>query len=332
MADIRMSTVAEAARDEKDIFEITSEDEFAASFPPSPTPPAPSEPLIATASKGNEKDEPGESSFSKWWSSDATQEKVQGVLGSLQATFTGMAGIPLGGGDMSSMERAGVRAARAPGIARQRIREKQFMRYIDQEIAKEEDPRRKLMLQSMRQDPEHAAQYFTSESPSSKQARALELAKVKHDYKELEIKLRGSYEGGVTPNRKDDILTISKMFDLLPDDEKKALRETGEIPDTWWGNTGAIALMPKLFSPSGGILGGGGFAIEMPTFSGTIEVDDGLGGTETVGAYEAWTRMVDRHWDKLPESVRNWWDLVFKKHELEASEEADAVRKDLELE
>lgn len=332
MVSIRASTPAEAAKDEKDIFEITSEDEFAASYPPSPTPPAPAPvSLISTASKGD-KDEPGESSFSKWWSSDATQEKVQGVIGSLQATFTGMAGIPLGGGDMSSMERAGIRAAQAPGIARRNIREKQFLRYIDQEIANEKDPSRKMMLQAMRQDPEHSAQYLTAESPGSKQQRALELAEVEHDYKMLEIALKNEGDRGVTGNRADDIASISKMYDLLPDAEKKALRETGEIPESWYFNQAAVSLMPKLFSPSGGALGAGGYRVEMPDLSGTVEMPDGQGGRTTIDAYEYWTGLVSEKWDTLTEKTRQWWDLVFKKHDLKASEKSDAVRKELKLE
>jgi hypothetical protein len=320
------STPKQAAKDERDIFEQGSENAFASQFMPD----APVDAPVAPATGSD----PGTSSFSDWWAKDSTQEKFQGVMGSLAATFTGMAGIPLGGSDMSSMERAGVRAAQAPGQARQMIREKQFNRYIDSEMANATDPRRQDMLQAIRLDPAGAGKYLAMESPASKQERAESLETVKHDYKMAEIALQNEgrlasarVSGGVTPNRKDDILTINEMYDNLPEKEQRRLRENGEVPWSWMEIPGAENLIPHLFSPNGGILHGNRKDPELPP---PLKLGDGGDGEdeETFGLLD----WIANKWESMTEGSRRFWSAWMDHEEAKMSPEEKAARKEAGLE
>lgn len=315
---IRRSTPQEAARDERDIFEQTANATFAANFG-----------VGDAAAK-----EPGTTSFSDWWSKDSTQEKFQGIMGAIGASFTGLAGIPLGGGDMSSMERAGVRAAEAPGRARQMIREKQFHRYIDHEMANTTDPRRRDMLMAVRTNPTAAAQYLAMESPASKLDRAKELEKVKHEYKMAEIALENEGRSrGVTANRADDIGTANQMYLALSEEDQKGLRERGEIPFAWFDNTAAINLIPHLYSPNGGILSGQGgeFPFDLNSGGSGTVTNPVTGKKTTIGWKEKIIGAVAEQWDNLSEYSRRWWDYVIRRDELELSDAEKAAREEAGL-
>lgn len=337
------STVTQAAKDEKDVFEQTAGAEFAAKFGGGSAASAPAGLIPAVAAGGSK--EPGTNAFADWWAKDSTQEKVQGMMGSIGAIFGGMAGIPLGGGDMSSMERASVRAQAAPGEARQRMREKQFTRYIDSELGKTTDQSRRDLLMSVRQNPQALAEYLARETPKSKSDRSSALEKMKqgyredlerqkHDYKMDEIGLKNQgRRNGVTANRADDIGTGNQLFLALSDEEQESFLKTGRPPMSWLTTTEYLKYLPHLYSPNGGILynPNGEINFNAPK---TVEVTGPDGEKKTVGFWENLSGWLLENWENLSPGSRRWYEEITRRHELEdpGSEEEQSVRKKAGLE
>jgi hypothetical protein len=90
-------------------------------------------------------------------------------------------------------------------------------------------------------------------------------------------------------------------------------------------NPGAINLIPRLFSPNGGVLG----TNEIPNIdlSGTTTViDPDTGEKTTVDWTDYWGAKVAAGWDTMTEAGRKWWDIILRKNEQETSDEATSAR------
>lgn len=257
---------------------------------------------------------PGSNAFMDWLKKDSTQVGVQGLLGSLGAVFGGMAGIPAGGGDMSSMERAAVRAAAAPGEARARMRERKFIEYIDNELATETSRERRELLQAARANPKQAAQYLAMEGPESKQRRLEQIAKLEHEYRMEELELRnegalraaGAKGRDITPGRQDLIYSANAWFRNLTADVRESARKGDFISLLF--DPSAIKFVPYLYSPKGGMLWTGPESINMD-LSGDYTYNG-----ETVSKYDMFMEMVESKWDQLNPDHRRFYDLVSMKH------------------
>jgi len=317
--------IAQAARDDRDVFEQTSEMEFADRFGAakdrglmsevSTTPKAPAE--DAGSFMGN---------FADWWAKDSTQEKFHGILGALSGTFSGLAGLPLGGGDTSSLERGAVRASMAPAQAKELIRQRQFTRYIDNELANTTDPLRRDTLMAIKSNPAAASQYLAAESLAGrKHGYALEENEKIHEYKMAEIALRNegrSGSGGLTGNRSDDIGTANNLFASLSPDEQKTYRETGRPPGRWFQNPDIMRLLPHLYSPNGGALANEVTTSGLPR----IDLDEKPEGEDRTWREFLYNKLAT-DWDFLPESLRQWWMTFLEANEgPDDAEAVDAVR------
>lgn len=207
-------------------------------------------------------EEEDEGGFSSWWHSDSTQEKFQGMMGVISALGGGLAGIPAGGGDMSSMERAAVRAAAAPGEARKMMHQRRFARHIRSQLATEEDPERRMMLQGALSDPDNAMQYLSSQTPEAKEKQAYRIADYEQDHR-LEItrmelaskekiaeakRLGTAARYGLTAFQHTEIMQANERYLNSPADLRKALDE-----DDYWGvefeQPEMMKLVNKLWTP-----------------------------------------------------------------------------------
>jgi hypothetical protein len=175
----------------------------------------------------------GGGGFMDWWSNDETQIKLGSMLQGFGDIFGGMAGMPLGGGDTSSLQRGAIRAGQRPGEARRRIQVHRFGKYIDQQIATEKDPHRVAMLQAAKLNPSQAGQILAMESPMSKEARTLRLAEVEFGYKErltkMEVEGRraaayGKY--GLSAKQISDVGRAASWYHSLGEVAKKSV-DTG---------------------------------------------------------------------------------------------------------
>ena len=170
----------------------------------------------------------GGGSFQEWWAKDDTQARIGGFFDGMGAIFGGLAGIPLGGGDMSSMERAAVRAAKAPGEARKRIKKRRFGQYIQNQLQNETDPHRRDMLQAAIANPKQAGYFLAMESPTSKEERAKRIADYEHQHRmELEgVKARNasSARAGLTAKQISDVGRAESWWYGLPEQTRKDYR------------------------------------------------------------------------------------------------------------
>ena len=298
-------------------------------------------PLITAASTGKEKTDstPGEGAFAQWWAKDDTQANFQGLLGVLGGIGSGLAGIPLGGTDMSSLERGAARAMAAPGVAREELRQKKFVEYIDGELDKETNAGRRQLLEAARANPKQAAQYLAMEGPESKQKRAEAILALEHKYKMEEIGLtnEGKYltaglkRRGITAGRQDLIDSANAWFQNLPADTREEAKE-GDLISLLF-DPSAIKFMPYLYSPHGGLLyrGPGDFNMDL---SGTFTYQDEDGNDKTVGRMDYLTQKYNQYYDELGEVGKNFFDLILMRHRQKEedqglSEQGQVVESDL---
>jgi hypothetical protein len=203
------------------------------------------------------KDSDSDPGFSDWWGSDSTQEKFQGIMGAFTAVMGGLAGIPAGGGDMSSMERAAVRAAAAPGEARKRMRTRKFSRHIQSQLETETDPEKRMMLQGALANPQNAHAFLTADTPASKEARMMRVAEKEFGYaKQLEaIKSgnRASAKGELSAETMRKIGSANNWYTSLRKDQKDGLYK-GEPVDVAFMDENAWDYLELLWSPEHGLL------------------------------------------------------------------------------
>lgn len=211
--------------------------------------------------------EEDEGGFSSWWYSDSTQEKFQGMMGVISALGGGLAGIPAGGGDMSSMERAAVRAAAAPGEARKMMHQRRFARHIRSQLATEEDPERRMMLQGALSDPDNAMQYLSAQTPAAREAQAKRIADYEQGYRlditrmELESKekiARAKLHGegaryGLTSFQYAEIQQANERFKNQPEEMRKKIK-TDDYWDVALESPEMMKLINKLWTPNVGQL------------------------------------------------------------------------------
>jgi hypothetical protein len=278
-----------------------------------------SDSLISNAAFPENEKVPGANAFMEWLGKDNVQVGIQGLLGSLGAVFGGMAGIPAGGGDMSSMERAAVRAAAAPGQARARLQERKFIEYIDEQLKTETNMERRELLQAARANPKQAAQYLAMEGPESKQQRLLEIAKIEHEYRMEEQELvntgrvnaAGAKGRQITPGRQDLINSADAWWRLLPSDVR-AEAEAGDWISLLF-DPSAIKFVPYLYSPNGGPLYTGPENINMD-LSGDYTYKGKDGTKKTVNKRDMVMNAIEEQWDSLDPEGRRFFDLIMMKN------------------
>lgn len=102
-----------------------------------------------------------ESKFGDWFQSEQGQVMMGTLMNAVGSIGAGMAGMPAGGSDMSSLGRGAAAASQAHVYAQQQYDSKTFRRFIDgkleTEMAKPEDKQDQdkiMTLQMMRRDPE----------------------------------------------------------------------------------------------------------------------------------------------------------------------------------
>ncbi len=188
--------------------------------------------LLASVGSGNGNGDGG-GGFLEWWGKDETQIRVGSLFAGLGDIFGGMAGMPLGGGDMSSLERGAARAAKRPGEARRRIQQNRFGKYIQRELETEKDPHRRGMLEAALLNPNQAVQALGYESPMSREARAIRVAEVEFGYKktltEMEIQGRkdvASGKFGLSAKQISDVGRAESWYHDLTGQAKKSV-DTG---------------------------------------------------------------------------------------------------------
>lgn len=330
MVSLRKSTVAEAAKDDKDIFEVGAANEFAASYPP-----APAGESLMTVMSGATKE--GSGQFSDWWKSDETQVKFQGLMGVFSALGTGLAGLPAGGTDMSSLERAGVRMAAAGGEARKMIQQRRFKTFIDSELESEKDPHRRLMLQGALANPDQAAQYLSMQSPEAIEGRMVRMenlrAKLGMERVEAEIKGRkevAAIKAGPSPALMNSIQSANAWFKSLDSEDQRKIREGGFSQAMV--NPALTSLIPFLYSPHGGILNKLGLKPKFDHTTDNIEVKPGgdswvsdihFGFQSQQDVQESLSKAAANR-DAVAEYVSDFWELI----KLEWTSKGDSTERD----
>jgi len=302
-----------------DAQDVQDELDFQSRFPAS----TPGSSSAVSAGEGG-----GDQKFSDWWGSDSTQEKFQGLVGSIGAVFGGLAGLPLGGGDTSSLERGAVRAANAYPEARQRIQQHRFTEYIDKQLAEERDPQRRDMLEAARAYPQQAAQYLAMERPESKLYRSQRIEELKHGYRMQEIEARNQGKGGVSRTRLDQIESANAYRRSLSPELRQALDE-GNYDELIWEDPRLLNFLPLLFSPSGGDLYRSPDDIRVDTDQ-PIRTREG----DSISLKEYVTSWLADKWDTLTEETKNFWELILTQGEAgdgELSPEAQSVADQLGL-
>jgi hypothetical protein len=197
--------------------------------------------------------------FADWWGTDETQEKFQGLMGVFGALGAGLAGLPMGGTDTSSLERASRNMMEAPGKAREMFQQRRFTSFIESELETEEDPYRKTMLQGALANPAQAAQYLSMESPEAVEGRGVRLAQLRHDLGmervEAEIQGRKDVAGikqGPSPSLMNSIHSANAWYDSQSKEDQRKIREGGFSQGMV--DPGMTQLIPFLYSPHGGVL------------------------------------------------------------------------------
>jgi hypothetical protein len=118
---------------------------------------------MASATSGSAAEVPDDdtSKFGDWFKSEQGQVMVGGLFNAISSLGAGMAGLPAGGTDMSSLGRGAAAATQGFDIAQSQYDAKTFRRFVDGKIAEEmgkaesERSEEKLQtLQMMRRDPE----------------------------------------------------------------------------------------------------------------------------------------------------------------------------------
>jgi hypothetical protein len=322
--------------------DVYDEMQFQSKFPAEQTSQAGTDPLIAAAATPASEDrDPEASAFQDWWAKDSTKENFQGLMGVLGAIGGGLAGLPLGGTDTSSLERAAVRAHEAPGQARRQMQQRRFVDYIDEQLESETNAGRRDMLEAARANPQQAAQYLAMESPESKQKRLESIAELEHEYKMEEIGLQNEGKlaasgsrGGITAGRQDLIDSANAWYRGLPSDTREEA-DAGDMISLLF-DPSAIKFMPYLYSPHGGMLYRGPESINMD-LSGDMTVTDEEGRSVVVEKIAAFQQYVADNWDNMSEEARRFYDLILMRYRAsgdsdEMSEEARNTARELGLE
>lgn len=331
MAKRQMTAEQLAMRDQADVEDyLAFEDRFPAdtSSKADPMPPLVKE----VAETGATDDE--SSGFMDWWTKDATQEKFQGLMGALGSIGAGLAGMPAGGTDFSSLERGLVRASQAPGEAKKRIQQNKFNDYIDQQLATTTDPHRRDVLMATKMNPANAAQYLSIEGPDSKQRRAERMAEIEHGYKMEELELQHGKYGrkGLPPTRVDEI-QAAKAWRLSLTPKQRSALDKKQFNFDLMTDPSFVKFGPLLYSPSGGPL----YTEEMNfDLSGTETRDDpDTGESYTIGKREMLEAYLAENWPKLSSKAKEFYEWILMKDkdraERESSGDVGAVSESLGL-
>jgi hypothetical protein len=112
-----------------------------------------------TSTSGNGAPMKDTNKFANWFQSEQGQVVMGGLFNSIGSMGAGLAGLPPGGRDTSSLARGAAMATQSYDIAQSRFDSNKFIKYVDGRIAEEEgaaepDQDKIMTLQMMRRDPQ----------------------------------------------------------------------------------------------------------------------------------------------------------------------------------